>query len=114
MSAGNDPDANLVSNVLLFAGVKPYNYICKDTVDFTSATYERRALVAEYSIDQPKASSEKRSYSVAEVAEILDVSKRSVYNLCSSGELKSVRVGTRLRISKRSFDEWLDGCESDN
>lgn len=70
--------------------------------------------MAEYNSGQPKAISEKRSYSVAEVAEILGVSKRSVYNLCSSGELKSVRIGTRLRISKRSFDEWLDGCETDN
>lgn len=52
---------------------------------------------------------EKRSYSVAEIAEILGVSKRSVYNLCSAGVIKSVRVGTKLRISKKAFDEWLDG-----
>ncbi len=56
-----------------------------------------------------EAVSEKRSYSVAEIAEILGVSKRSVYNLCSSGVIKSVRIGTKLRISKKSFDEWLDG-----
>jgi len=53
--------------------------------------------------------SEKRSYSVAEIAEILGVSKRSVYNLCSAGVIKSVRIGAKLRISKKSFDEWLDG-----
>lgn len=52
---------------------------------------------------------EKRSYSVAEIAEILGVSKRSVYNLCSAGVIKSVRIGTKLRISKKAFDEWLDG-----
>ena len=56
-----------------------------------------------------EAVSEKRSYSVAEIAEILGVSKRSVYNLCSAGVIKSVRIGTKLRISKKSFDEWLDG-----
>lgn len=55
------------------------------------------------------AASEKRSYSVAEIAEILSVSKRSVYNLCSTGAIKSVRIGTKLRISKKAFDEWLDG-----
>lgn len=59
------------------------------------------------------AGSEKRSYSVAEIAEILGVSKRSVYNLCSSGAIKSVRVGTKLRISKKSFDDWLDGGNND-
>ena len=56
-----------------------------------------------------KTITEKRSYSVAEVAEILNVSKRSVYNLCASGMIKSVRIGTKLRISKKTFDEWLDG-----
>ncbi len=56
-----------------------------------------------------KAVSEKRSYSVAEVAEILGVSKRSVYHLCANGVVKSVKIGTKLRISKKAFDEWLDG-----
>ena len=57
----------------------------------------------------PKAVTEKRSYSVAEVAEILNVSKRSVYNLCANGIIKGVKIGTKLRISKKTFDEWLDG-----
>lgn len=70
--------------------------------------------MAENNSIHPKAVSEKRSYSVAEVADILNVSKRSVYNLCASGELKSVRIGTKLRISKKSFDEWLDGGDLDN
>lgn len=52
---------------------------------------------------------EKRSYSVAEIAELLGISKRSVYNLCAANAFKCVRIGTRLRISKKSFDAWLDG-----
>ncbi len=56
-----------------------------------------------------QAVSDKRSYSVTEAADILGVSKRSVYNLCSQNAFKSVRIGTKLRISKKSFDEWLDG-----
>lgn len=51
----------------------------------------------------------KRSYSVEEAAKILGVSKRSIYKLCSQDSFKSVRIGTKLRISKKSFDEWLDG-----
>lgn len=70
--------------------------------------------MADLNSTKPKATPEKRSYSVAEVAEILGVSKRSVYNLCSSGIFKSVRIGTKLRISKRSFDEWLDGGGNDD
>ena len=65
--------------------------------------------MAELTSARQKAVSEKRSYSVAEIAEILGVSKRSVYNLCSAGVIKSVRIGTKLRISKKAFDEWLDG-----
>lgn len=60
-------------------------------------------------IQQANSDNDKRSYSVAEAASILGVSKRSVYNLCSQGAFKSVRIGTKLRISKKSFDEWLDG-----
>jgi len=79
-------------------------------VDFSSATHRKGgSSVAEMNIIHQEAISEKRSYSVAEVAEILGVSKRSVYNLCSSGAFKCVRIGTKLRISKKSFDEWLDG-----
>lgn len=58
-----------------------------------------------------QAFSDKRSYSVTEVAEILGVSKRSIYNLCAQNAFKSVRIGTKLRISKKSFDDWLDGDE---
>lgn len=68
--------------------------------------------MADYYAEIQQANSDnpdKRSYSVAEAASILGVSKRSVYNLCSQGAFKSVRIGTKLRISKKSFDEWLDG-----
>ena len=53
--------------------------------------------------------SEKRSYSVSEAAQILGVSNRSIYNLCANKAFKAVRIGKKLRISKKSFDEWLDG-----
>lgn len=65
--------------------------------------------MAEHTNNTPKADPEKRSYSVAEAAEILGVSKRSVYNLCAAGAFKTVRIGKKLRISRKSFDEWLDG-----
>jgi excisionase family DNA binding protein len=65
--------------------------------------------VAEHTSKTLKADPGKRSYSVAEAAEILGVSKRSVYNLCAAEAFKTVRIGKKLRISRRSFDEWLDG-----
>ena len=65
--------------------------------------------MAEHTSKTLKANPEKRSYSVAEAAEILGVSKRSVYNLCAAEAFKTVRIGKKLRISRISFDEWLDG-----
>lgn len=62
-------------------------------------------------INDGQAFSDKRSYSVSEVADILGVSKRSVYKLCTQNAFNSVRIGTKLRISKKSFDDWLDGDE---
>lgn len=50
----------------------------------------------------------KRTYLVEDIAEILDVSKSSAYGLVKQGHFKIVRIGTSIRISKKSFDEWLD------
>lgn len=65
--------------------------------------------MAEHTNTAPETSLEKRSYSVTEAAEILGVSKRSVYNLCAANAFKTVRIGKKLRISRKSFDAWLDG-----
>lgn len=55
---------------------------------------------------------EKRSYTVKEIQEILGISRASVYSLLQKKEFKWIRLdGGIYRISKRSFDEWLDGTE---
>lgn len=53
----------------------------------------------------------KRTYSVAEVQAILGISRGKAYELCNSGEFKIIRIGRTLRISKNSFDYWLDHFE---
>lgn len=50
----------------------------------------------------------KRTYTVNEIQDILGISKVTAYNLVQKGEFKSVRLGTHIRISKKSFDAWLD------
>ena len=50
----------------------------------------------------------KRTYTVNEIQDILEVSRPTAYSIISSGVFKSVRVGNRIRVSKKSFDEWLD------
>lgn len=56
----------------------------------------------------------KRTYSVDEIRAILNISRRKAYELCNSGSFKIVRVGRTIRISKLSFDEWLDNIDNNN
>ena len=51
---------------------------------------------------------EKRTYTVEEIQDILDIGKNSAYELVKSNQFKSIKVGRMFRISKKSFDEWLD------
>ena len=50
-----------------------------------------------------------------EIQDILSIGKNAAYRLANSGQFKTVRVGSAIRISKKSFDEWLDrDPETDN
>ncbi len=57
---------------------------------------------------------EKRVYCVDEIASILGISTSSAYGLVKRGIFKTVRIGTAIRISKKSFDEWLDSQITQN
>ena len=46
----------------------------------------------------------KRTYTVAEVMDILGVSRKKAYELCNSGSFKIVHIGRSIRVSKASFD----------
>lgn len=51
---------------------------------------------------------EKRIYTVDEIQDILGIGRNSAYALVKSGVFHSVRIGGNIRISKKSFDDWLD------
>lgn len=51
---------------------------------------------------------DKRTYTVDEIQDILCISRTSAYNLLKKGVFHCVRIGGSIRISKKSFDEWLD------
>ena len=55
-------------------------------------------------IDVPQ----KRTYKVDEIAAMLNIGRSSAYNLVKEGHFNTVRIGNTIRVSKRSFDEWLD------
>ena len=52
--------------------------------------------------------SDKRTYTVGEIAALLQISKSKAYELCRQGLFKTIKVGRSVRVSKLSFDEWLD------
>ncbi len=61
------------------------------------------------SIDVPKKEFvKKRAYTVEEIAAILGIGKKAAYNLVREKPFKVVRIGTTIRISKASFDQWFD------
>ena len=52
-----------------------------------------------------------KTYKVEDIARILGIGRSSAYNLVNEGCFKVVRIGTSIRVSKKSFDEWLDKQE---
>lgn len=56
---------------------------------------------------------EKRTYTVEEIQDILGTSKAGAYSLVKSKVFHSVKIGDHYRISKKSFDNWLDGGDGD-
>lgn len=49
-----------------------------------------------------------RTYTVADIVEMLGIGRSTAYKLVESGCFKTVRIGSAIRISKKSFDEWLE------
>ena len=58
--------------------------------------------------DTNKSLGGKRTYTVEEIAKILGIGRTAAYNLAHSGVFKVVRIGSSIRVSKVSFDNWLD------
>lgn len=46
-------------------------------------------------------------YSIAEVAQLLDISRSYAYKLVQQGELPVLDIGTRRVIPKAYLDEWI-------
>ena len=70
--------------------------------------FEEKIKELNQMLENKQESFDKRTYTVDEIQDILSISKPSAYNLVKQGSFRSVRIGGSIRISKRSFDEWLD------
>lgn len=53
-------------------------------------------------------SNKKRTYTVAELATILQIGRSKAYDLCNQNLFRIIKIGRAVRISKASFDEWFE------
>ena len=51
----------------------------------------------------------KRTYTVEEIQNILEIGRATAYRLIKKEYFKCVKIGGHIRISRKSFDAWLDG-----
>ncbi len=59
-------------------------------------------------ISKEKQATQSRTYTVSDIATILSVSRTTAYKLANSGLFKTIRIGNMIRISRTSFEEWLE------
>lgn len=64
-------------------------------------------------VPRDPALAEMRFLTVAEVAEVMRVSRMTVYRLVHSGELPAVRVGRSFRVPERAVHEYLSAAFTD-
>lgn len=58
---------------------------------------------------KPAGREDPKFLTVAEVAEMMRVSKMTVYRLVHSGQLQAVRVGRSFRVPANAVDKFIDG-----
>jgi len=51
---------------------------------------------------------DKPTYSVNEVAKILNISYRTLMRLIKAGSIKAIRIGTQYRVTKQELDKVLE------
>lgn len=54
-----------------------------------------------------KRTPQNRTYTVDDIAAILGIGRTSAYKLANSGLFKTIRIGNMIRISRKSFEDWL-------
>lgn len=59
-------------------------------------------------MNNQKTQEAKMTYTVMEIAEMLGIGRTSAYNLVKENHFKVVRIGAAIRVSKKSFDDWLN------
>ena len=51
------------------------------------------------------------TYTVEQIAAMLNIGRTTAYQLVKQKEFRIVRIGNVIRVSRKSFDEWLESLE---
>lgn len=54
-----------------------------------------------------KGTPQSRTYTVNDIATILSIGRATAYKIANTGLYKTIRIGNMIRISRKSFEEWL-------
>ena len=54
-----------------------------------------------------KGTPQSRTYTVNDIAAIFGIGHTTAYKLANSGLFKTIRIGNMIRISRKSFEDWL-------
>ncbi|RTI26290.1 hypothetical protein CSW20_03105 [Thermus scotoductus] len=101
----------VASQSMLSCEAKPMELRVIPTPDFRELLERLEAAVSALErmagTGRLKTTGNRMGYSVAEVAELLGLSKNLVYRAIHSGNLRAVKLGGRLIVSHRALEEWL-------
>lgn len=74
-----------------------------DAKDYIKPIIEERTFTLPYY----PLSDQKQTYTVEDIQRILDIGRSAAYALVKNPPFKVLRIGTTIKISKPSFDAWL-------
>ena len=60
---------------------------------------------------EKKSLPEPHTYTVEQIADMLNIGRKIAYQIVKQEEFRIVRIGNAIRVSKKSFDEWLESLE---
>jgi 3-deoxy-7-phosphoheptulonate synthase len=108
VSTAGNPD----THVILRGGSDGPNFSAAD-VEAASARLAAGQLNPRLIVDASHANSGKNHHRQAEVADVMRVSKMTVYRLVHSGEMPAVRFGRSYRVPENAVEQYLKGAVVD-
>ena len=55
-----------------------------------------------------KGTPQSRTYTVNDIAAILGIGRATAHKLANFGLFKTIHIGNMIRISRKSFEDWLE------